>query len=136
MRDVNTASDPNEGSRIFGGAESTVCMKHTIKQGYARYRSYRSVRDGNRLARRRRNLFGSSQATVWEKVSVDLPRDGNGPGRREAMWLTGRDGTPRFLGGAVRDGMIMGTGREKAGDSVGNTVGKSVGNIVENRSGT
>ena len=40
------------------------------------------------------NIYGSSRATVWEKVPVCLPWDGVGTGRREAIWLTGRDGSP------------------------------------------
>ena len=36
---------------------------------------------------------------VREKVPVCLPRDGNGTGTREAIRLTGRDGSPQFLGG-------------------------------------
>ena len=44
-------------------------------------------------------MFWSSQATVWEKVLVCLPRDGNGTERREAIWLMEWDGSPRFLGG-------------------------------------
>jgi len=65
--------------------------------------------------------LGCSRATVWGKVSVCLPRHGNGTRRWEATWLTGRDGTKRSLGA---------TGRHGTRERVGNVVGKSVGNIV------
>ena len=92
--------------------------------------------------------MGSSRATVQENVPVCLPRDGNGTGRREAIWLTGRDGSQRFLGTGSWNGSGRGReigrvhsreigrkhsreiNREHGRESVGNIVGKTVGNIV------
>ena len=63
---------------------------------------------------------------------------GKGTGRRETIWLTGRDGSPRFLGGTGSwngsgTGWIIGRehsreiGRENRRASVGNILGKTVG---------
>ena len=61
---------------------------------------------------------------MWETVPVCLPRDGNGTGRRAAIWLTGRDGSPRFVGEMGED---HGTGREQVGKSVGHIVAVKLG---------
>ena len=44
-------------------------------------------------------------------IPVCLPRDGNGTARWEAIWVTGRDESPRFLGG-TGSWNRSGTGRE------------------------
>ena len=80
----------------------------------------------HRLARRRRFYFGLPKGQVWEKVSVCLPQDGNGTGRSEAIWLTGWDGSTRFLNG---------TGREGIGQRVENRSGYWSGTSSGNRSG-
>ena len=59
-------------------------------------------------------------ATVWEKVPVcSQPRDGNGAGRREAIWLTGRDGSTRFLL----------AGRDGTGSWNGSGAGREIGRV-------
>ena len=87
-----------------------------------------------RLARRRWKKIGFSRGMVWEKVPVGLPRDGNGTGRYEAIWLTGRDGNTRYIGGAGRGGIGERVG-ESVGNMVGTIVGKMVGDVVGKRSG-
>ena len=77
---------------------------------------------------------------------VCLPRDGNGTGRREDIWLTERDGSPRYLGGTGQDGTgswngsgtVRETGREHSRESyiVGKTVGNKVGKSVRKSVGT
>ena len=61
-------------------------------------------------------------------VSVCLPRDGNGAGRWEATWLTGRDCTISWWDGTERDrkhSREIGRecGRETLSGMVGNTMG-------------
>ena len=73
------------------------CHGIEYDQGYARYGTVPDLpaASGKKL--------GSSRGTVWEKVPVCLSRDGTGTGRWEAVWLTGRDGSTRFLVGTGRD---------------------------------
>ena len=68
---------------------------------------------------------------MWEKVPVCLPRVGNGTGTWEALWLTGRVGSTRFLGGTGSCNG-SGTGREtiRKHTVVGKTVGDMLGNII------
>ena len=51
---------------------------------------------------------------LFEDLPVCLPRYGNGTGRQETIYLTGRDGSARFLGGTGRDRI-----EERVGKSVG-----------------
>ena len=74
-------------------------------------------------------LLAFSRGTIWEKLPVCLSRDKNGTGSWEATWLTGRDGSARFLGGTERG---RGMGRKQVGKSVGNIYGKTVRNSREN----
>ena len=50
----------------------------------------------DRVARRRLIFFGVFRGTVWEKISVCFPRDGDGTEEWEAIWWMGRDGRIRF----------------------------------------
>lgn len=75
------------------GAFSFVCghLIFSYYQGYTRVAfgatRYDTVSD--RLARCRWIFLGSSGGTVWEKIPVRLPQDGNGAGKSEALCLTG-----------------------------------------------
>ena len=118
-----------EGQRIYGSARKYVSTT-AVRSSEACIRRCRAPQfPGVRTVPLYVNVLPAAgggkkrvyRETVWEKVLVCLPRDGNETGRWEATWLTGRDGTTRFLGGTGRDGI---------GKRVGNILGKSVGNIL------
>ena len=78
-----------------------------------------TVREGNVFPAAGGKKNRLPEGRYGKKVPGCLPRDGNGTGRWEAIWLMGWYGNTRFFSG-------HGTGREM----VGERVGKSVGNIV------
>ena len=117
---------PGTACCLVAGISTLVVSESILKTGFFimsfhEYARCRGTGPATFCPSKAEFFFGSFRGTVWEKVSVCSSRDGNGTGRWEATWLTGRGGTTRFLGGTGRDGI---------GERVGNIVGKSVGNIV------
>ena len=118
---------PGTACCLVAGISTLVVSESILKTGFFimsfhEYARCRGTGPATFCPSKAEFFFGSFRGTVWEKVSVCSSRDGNGTGRWEATWLTGRDRTTRLLGGIW----------ERVGNLVRKSVGNIVGNLVEN----
>ena len=101
-----------------------------ITEGYAQYLQNRAVRDEAVSPASGGKWLGPSQGAEWEKFRLFT----DGMRRREAICLTGLDGSTRFLGG-VGLHEDWESGRVEIGRDRGQEIGRERGRGIDREHG-